>query len=155
MRETGSRGDAAFFSPGIPFLRGGVFRSSILFLQIELTVPACLFQALFAIACAGATLQPAAAQNRAKILADSRYLSNNGQFGAAYSQDDGVDFKEETDADGNRRGSYSYVDPGGHKRTVSYTAGKDGFKAFGDHLPTAPDAAPVAPTAPSQWPHQW
>jgi len=86
----------------------------------------------------------AAGQQNAAILTDARYLSNNGQFGAAYTQGDGVEFKEEADADGNRRGSYSYVDPDGQRRTVTYTAGKDGFKATGDHLPVAPTPVPVA-----------
>lgn len=51
-----------------------------------------------------------AAQNAA-ILSDARYLSGDGTFGSAYTQEDGVEFKEESDPDGNRRGSYSYVDP--------------------------------------------
>ncbi|XP_060881153.1 uncharacterized protein LOC132952754 [Metopolophium dirhodum] len=111
----------------------------------------------------------APAQQNAAILTDARYLSNNGQFGASYTQGDGVEFKEEADAEGNRRGSYSYVDPNGQRRTVSYTAGKDGFKATGDHLPVAPSpvAAPAAPAPKSgswqqdQWsqapavPNQW
>lgn len=105
----------------------------------------------------------AAAQQNAAILTDARYLSNNGQFGAAYTQGDGVQFKEEADAEGNRRGSYSYVDPNGQRRTVSYTAGKDGFKATGDHLPVAPTPVPVpaahavpAPAPKSApWQDQW
>lgn len=37
----------------------------------------------------------------------------------------------------------------GQRRTVTYTAGKDGFQAFGDHLPVPPPApAPAAPVAP-------
>lgn len=64
----------------------------------------------------------------AAILTDARYLSGDGTFGAAYTQEDGVQFKEETDAEGNRRGAYSYVDPTGVRRTVSYTAGKNGFQ---------------------------
>ncbi|TNX48153.1 chitin-binding domain-containing protein, partial [Enterococcus faecium] len=72
-----------------------------------------------------------------------RYLAGDGTFGAAYSQEDGVEFKEESDVNGNRHGSYSYVDPSGQRRTVTYTAGKDGFRASGAHLPVAP--APVAP----------
>jgi len=78
----------------------------------------------------------------AAILSEARYLSGDGKFGASYSQDDGVEFKEESDPDGTRRGSYSYVDPSGQRRTVSYTAGKNGFQATGDHLPQAP-AAPA------------
>lgn len=62
----------------------------------------------------------------AAIISEQRYLSGDGKFGAAYTQEDGTDFKEETDADGTRHGSYSYIDPNGQKRTVSYTAGKDG-----------------------------
>lgn len=85
----------------------------------------------------------------AAILSEQRYLSGDGTFGAAYTQEDGVDFKEESDAAGNRKGSYSYVDPSGQRRTISYTAGKNGFVATGDHLPQAPagPAAPVAPVA--------
>lgn len=101
-----------------------------------------------------------AAQQNAAILSDARYLSNNGQFGSAYKQGDGVEFKEEADAEGNRRGSYSYVDPDGKRRTVTYTAGKDGFKATGDHLPVAPTpvpvpAVPAAPAPKSPWQDQW
>ncbi|XP_043237577.1 flexible cuticle protein 12-like [Amphibalanus amphitrite] len=33
-------------------------------------------------------------------------------------------------------GSYSYVDPSGLTRTVTYTAGVDGFRAQGDDIPT-------------------
>ena len=64
----------------------------------------------------------------AAILKDTRYLSGDGTFGAAYSQDDGVEFKEESDEYGNRRGSYSYIDPEGQRRTVTYTAGVNGFQ---------------------------
>ncbi|GIY75907.1 adult-specific rigid cuticular protein 11.9 [Caerostris darwini] len=79
------------------------------------------------------------------------------------------------DAGGHRRvesghgssvsGSYSYIDPNGHLRSVSYTAGPDGFKPSGDIgvdkktaddaaaiaalAPKAPEAAPVAPV------HHW
>lgn len=61
------------------------------------------------------------------IVSEQRYLSGDGKFGAAYSQEDGINFKEETDSDGTRHGSYSYVDPTGQRRTISYTAGKNGY----------------------------
>ncbi|EDW67614.1 cuticle protein 3 [Drosophila virilis] len=84
----------------------------------------------------------------AAIISEQRYLSGDGKFGAAYTQEDGINFKEETDADGTRHGSYSYVDPSGQRRTISYTAGKNGFQASGDHLPVAPPAPPQpVPTA--------
>ncbi|XP_037954644.1 proline-rich extensin-like protein EPR1 [Teleopsis dalmanni] len=78
----------------------------------------------------------------AAIISEQRYLSGDGKFGAAYEQEDGINFKEETDADGTRHGSYSYVDPTGQRRTISYTAGKHGFQAAGEHLPVAPPAPP-------------
>lgn len=81
----------------------------------------------------------------AAIVQEARYLSGNGAFGAAYQQEDGINFKEETDADGNRRGSYSYIDPSGQRKTVNYIAGKNGFQAVGDHIPTAPQAAAPTP----------
>lgn len=72
----------------------------------------------------------------AAILSDSRYQSGDGTFGASYSQDDGITFKEESDAHGNRKGSYSYVD-NGHRRTVFYTAGVAGFQVC-DYLLNLP-----------------
>ncbi|XP_076673049.1 cuticular protein 19 isoform X1 [Andrena cerasifolii] len=82
---------------------------------------------------------------QAAILSDARYLAGDGTFGAAYSQEDGVEFKEESDVYGNRRGSYSYVDPTGQRRTVSYTAGKNGFQASGDGIPVPPPQVPPQP----------
>lgn len=81
-------------------------------------------------AIAGVTCQEAHYQSphQAAILSDMRYLAGDGAFGAAYSQEDGVVFKEESDVNGDRRGSYSYVDPTGQRRTVTYTAGKNGFQ---------------------------
>ncbi|XP_067214807.1 cuticle protein 3 [Linepithema humile] len=83
--------------------------------------------------------------HQAAILSDARYLAGDGTFGAAYTQEDGVEFKEESDVNGNRRGSYSYVDPTGQRRTVTYTAGKNGFQATGDHIPSAPPPVPPQP----------
>lgn len=48
-------------------------------------------------------------------------------------------------------GSYSYIDPNGNVRTVSYTAGPDGFKPSGDigvDKKTAENAAAIAALAP-------
>jgi hypothetical protein len=36
------------------------------------------------------------------------------------------------------RGSYSYTDPEGRLIKVTYIADENGFRAEGDHLPTAP-----------------
>ncbi|KAK2589154.1 hypothetical protein KPH14_001972 [Odynerus spinipes] len=82
---------------------------------------------------------------QAAILSDARYLAGDGTFGAAYTQEDGVEFKEESDINGDRRGSYSYVDPTGQRRTVTYTAGKNGFQATGDHIPVPPPQIPPQP----------
>lgn len=79
----------------------------------------------------------------AAILAEARYLSGDGSFGAAYVQEDQTEFKEETGTNGERKGQYSYVDRDGKKFTVHYTAGKNGFQVSGDHLPKAPAADPI------------
>ncbi|XP_065221817.1 pupal cuticle protein Edg-78E-like [Planococcus citri] len=79
----------------------------------------------------------------AAIISESRYLNTAGQFGSSYTQEDGVEFKEEADSEGNRKGSYTYIDPNGHRKTITYTAGKDGFQAQGDHIPVPPAPLPV------------
>lgn len=108
---------------------------------------------LLAIASLSVAQQYVKDPKEAAILSEKRYLSNNGQFGSAYTQEDGVQFTEESDQDGNRRGAYSYIDPSGQRRTITYTAGKNGFQASGDDIPVAPPAppapAPVAPQAPA------
>ncbi|KAK0178842.1 hypothetical protein PV327_007690 [Microctonus hyperodae] len=81
----------------------------------------------------------------AAILTDARYLAGDGTFGAAYTQEDGVQFKEVSDANGDRRGSYSYVDPTGHRRTVEYTAGKNGFQPIGEGIPKVTLPTPPPP----------
>lgn len=86
-------------------------------------------------------------------MSEARYLAVNGQFGSQYKQEDGVEFKEESDDQGNRKGSYSYIDPNGVRRTVTYTAGKDGFRATGDHIPAPPvpavSSGSVVPSIPA------
>ena len=98
----------------------------------------------------------------AKILKEQRFDAGDGRFGSAFAQEDGTVFREETTADGERIGQYSYIDENGQTITVRYTAGKDGFRILeGDHIPTgangqnsapfvaeaAPAVAPVAPVA--------
>lgn len=74
---------------------------------------------------------------KAKILKEQRFNAGDGRFGAAYAQEDGTVYREETSADGERVGQYSYIDNDGKTITVRYTAGKDGFRILeGDHVPT-------------------
>lgn len=85
-----------------------------------------MFQALLSACVVFATSQQYhQSPQTAAIISEQRYLAGN-QFGATYDTEDGTNFKEETDADGTRHGSYSYIDPTGQKRTISYTAGKNG-----------------------------
>jgi len=109
-----------------------------------------VFSAIFAVALAqqGRYVDP----KNAAILAEARYLSGDGSFGSAYVQEDGVEFKEETAANGDRKGQYSYIDPDGKKITVQYTAGKNGFQVTGDHLPKAPQPQPQAAPQPQYQP---
>merc|ERR1739845_207916 len=93
----------------------------------------------------------------AKILKEQRFNAGDGRFGAAFAQEDGIVYREETTADGERVGQYSYIDNDGKTITVRYTAGKDGFRILeGAHVPTGANgqssaqAAPAVRTAPVQ-----
>ena len=73
---------------------------------------------------------------QAKILKEQRFNAGDGRFGAAYAQEDGVVFREETGAGGERIGQYSYIDQDGKTITVKYSAGVDGFRILeGAHIP--------------------
>jgi len=73
----------------------------------------------------------------AKILKEQRFNAGDGRHGAAFAQEDGTVFREETTIDGERIGQYSYIDNDGKTITVRYTAGKDGFRILeGAHVPT-------------------
>jgi len=82
----------------------------------------------------------------AKILKEQRFNAGDGRFGAAFAQEDGSVFREETSADGERVGQYSYIDQEGNTITVRYTAGRDGFRILeGDHIPEGADGLNSAP----------
>merc|ERR550532_3295280 len=58
-------------------------------------------------------------------------------------------FREETGADGERVGQYSYIDENGQTITVRYTAGKDGFRILeGSHIPEGANGLQSAPFDP-------
>merc|ERR1712122_116570 len=124
--------------------------------MLKFVVASCL-----AAAAAGQFVDP----KNAKILKEQRFDAGDGRFGSAFAQEDGTVFREETGADGERVGQYSYIGQDGNTITVRYTAGKDGFRILeGAHIPTgangqnsapfvaqqpaAPVAAPVQPAAP-------
>ena len=82
----------------------------------------------------------------AKILKEQRFDAGDGRFGAAFAQEDGTVFREETTADGERIGQYSYIDQDGQTITVRYSAGKDGFRILeGAHIPTGANGQNSAP----------
>lgn len=82
------------------------------------------------------------------------------QHGGAYNfhyatGDAGGHQRQESGHGGTVSGSYSYVDPNGNPRTVSYTAGPQGYVASGDtgvDRKTAADAAAIAALAPKPVP---
>jgi len=82
----------------------------------------------------------------AKILKEQRFNAGDGRFGSAFAQEDGIVYREETTADGERVGQYSYIDNDGKTITVRYTAGKDGFRILeGAHVPTGATGQESAP----------
>jgi len=109
-------------------------------IMLKLVVASCL-----AIAAAGQHVDP----KNAKILKEQRFNAGDGRFGSAYAQEDGVVFREETGAAGERIGEYSYIGDDGQTYTVKYSAGKDGFKILsGAHVPTGANGLNSAPFSP-------
>jgi len=110
--------------------------------MLKLVVASCL-----ALAAAGQFVDP----KNAKILKEQRFNAGDGRFGSAYAQEDGVVFREETGAEGERVGQYSYIGDDGKTYTVKYTAGKDGFRILdGTHVPTGANGLNSAPFAAEQ-----
>merc|ERR1712227_243969 len=73
----------------------------------------------------------------ARILQEQRFNMGDGKFGAAYAQEDGVAFKEESTGNNERIGQYSYIDENGNEIVVKYSAGVNGFRILdGAHIPS-------------------
>merc|ERR1712244_167512 len=73
----------------------------------------------------------------ARILQEQRFNMGDGKFGAAFAQEDGVAFKEESAGNNERIGQYSYIDENGKTITVKYSAGVNGFGILeGAHIPS-------------------
>ncbi|XP_050537323.1 uncharacterized protein LOC126903267 [Daktulosphaira vitifoliae] len=67
---------------------------------------------------------------------NSQYHSQDEYGQYVYGYTDGFSAKNEVrNADGETKGSYSYVDDNGHLQAVQYTAGHEGFKASGTTIP--------------------
>merc|ERR1711962_1842895 len=125
---------------------GRVHLASITSTMIKFVLASCL---------AAATLAQFIEPEKAKILKEQRFNAGDGRFGAAYAQEDGTVYREETSADGERVGQYSYIDQAGKTITVRYSAGKDGFKILeGDHVPTGANGQNSAPFVATQAPRR-
>merc|ERR1711955_160884 len=114
-----------------------------------------MFKFVISSCLAAAALSQYVDPEKAKILKEQRFNAGDGRFGAAYAQEDGTVYREETSADGERVGQYSYIDQAGKTITVRYSAGKDGFKILeGDHVPTGANGQNSAPYVATQAPRQ-
>merc|ERR1711936_1495594 len=108
-------------------------------------IPIVMLKFVLASCLAAASLAQFVEPEKAKILKEQRFNAGDGRFGAAYAQEDGTVYREETTADGERVGQYSYIDQDGKTITVRYTAGKDGFRILeGDHVPTGANGQTAA-----------
>merc|ERR1711923_535289 len=95
-----------------------------------------MFKLLTASCLVAAACGQFAEPQNAKILKEQRFNAGDGRFGSAFAQEDGTVYREETTADGERIGQYSYIDNDGKTITVRYTAGKNGFRILeGAHVP--------------------
>lgn len=64
------------------------------------------------------------------------FLRSDGTFKYGFDTGEGLYELVESKKVGERNGKYGYVDPEGKHIRLEYEAGKDGFVARGDHLPT-------------------
>lgn len=99
---------------------------------------------VFASAVAAALGQQVALDERdARIIKEQRFNNGDGRTGAAFATENEINFREETDSEGNRIGQYSFIGDDGKTYFTKYIAGKDGFRILdGDHIPsTGRDAA--------------
>jgi len=112
-------------------------RNILLFIMLKFVIASCI-----AATVCGQSVDP----KDAKILKEQRFNAGDGRFGSAFAQEDGTVYREETTADGERIGQYSYIDDQGKQITVKYTAGKDGFRIIeGAHVPTGATGQNSAP----------
>jgi len=116
---------------------------------------------VFACAVAASLGQQITDERDAKTLREQRFNNGDGRAGSAFATENQINFREETDANGNRLGQYSYLGDDGKVFTVKYSAGKDGFRILeGDHIPSGgqdaaafvaePEPQQPAPRAPEQ-----
>merc|ERR1712223_1448796 len=111
--------------------------------------PAVMFRVVLVSCLAAAACGQSLDAKNAKILKEQRFDTGDGRFGSAFAQEDGTVFREETTADGERIGQYSYIDENGQTITVRYTAGKDGFRILeGNHIPEGANGLQSAPFDP-------
>merc|ERR1712212_999724 len=96
-----------------------------------------IFASVAMVALASAAPQFTGDSSNAIILQEQRFNAGAGKFGAAYAQEDGVVFREESGGNNERIGQYSYIDDKGKTITVKYSAGINGFRILeGDHIPS-------------------
>merc|ERR1712110_837416 len=108
------------------------------FIMLRFVATTCLVAAV----CGQGVIDP----KNAKILKEQRFNAGDGRHGAAFAQQDGTVFREESTADGERIGQYSYIGQDGNTITVRYTAGKDGFRILeGAHIPSGANGQNSAP----------
>lgn len=72
------------------------------------------------------------------------HRSSDGTFGYEYETTNGIKVKQDSTGYGPNkvvRGYYSYIGSDGVPYTVNYIADRFGYRAYGAHLPTQPDAS--------------
>ncbi|GAB0098469.1 hypothetical protein DMENIID0001_142070 [Sergentomyia squamirostris] len=91
------------------------------------------------------------AESTAPILKLNSDSHPDGSYNYEYETGNGIRAVEQSIQHGLEhvvRGSYSYVAPDGKTYTVHYIADRNGYRAYGDHLPQQPDeVAPLEASA--------
>ncbi|KAJ6636050.1 Endocuticle structural glycoprotein SgAbd-1 [Pseudolycoriella hygida] len=79
----------------------------------------------------------------AAIIKQIEHKQNDGSYHYEFETENGIRQQETSVQNGLERvvrGSYSYVGPDGITYTVNYIADRNGYRAYGAHLPVQPDA---------------
>ncbi|XP_059216440.1 larval cuticle protein 65Ag1-like [Stomoxys calcitrans] len=100
---------------------------------------AIVFAALFAVALA-APADVEILKNESDVGPESfqyAYETSDGAKAEAQGQVRNIGSEQEALA---VQGSFSYISEDGQTYKVQYTADENGFQAYGDHLPVAPEA---------------
>ncbi|XP_015517803.1 larval cuticle protein LCP-17 [Neodiprion lecontei] len=98
-----------------------------------------VFTVLFAGACMADVSHVVNQKPVIEILKYNQDARPEGDWNLDFETQNGIVTKMESDAAGEMRGEYHYIDPEGKPVDVTWVAGRNGFVAQGSSIPAVPD----------------